>query len=222
MNPVTRETAKPLTRADALVLERAEQDFNEGLEWVRTRLRENKAHPPLVARAMEMGVMGAVSTLQMRPRYRDDVLFLLNLAHRVNAGEDAATLARDNLDRALRMRELRLVARVAEPEFAPILDRARDIFVARLPDLARMVAVPDPDTYPDLVTRAFPDEAHVLGLIAENRAAMLEIIDHFARHPRLLRIPQAWVPSLTQISRDVVEWETDRVSASVRRMYKTG
>lgn len=206
--------------ADAYILERAQRDFEEGLEFVRLRLRENTAHPTLVARAMEVGVMGAVSTLQLRPRYKDDVLFLLSLAHRVHAGEDAGTLARENLPRALRMRELALVARVREHEFQRVLDLSLDVFEARLPDLARMIAVKDPSSYGDLVRRAFPDETYVLSFVEENREIMLEIIEHFEAHPKLVRIPTSWVPSLAQATRDVINWEADCVAASVREMFR--
>lgn len=213
-------THNVVTRADELIVERAQQDFEEGLEWVRLRLRDpNRGHSTVVARAMELGVMGAVSTLQLRPRYKDDVHFLLGLAHRVNAGEDPTTLARENLPRVLRMRELALVARVREPPFQRVLDLALDVFQARLPDLARMAAVKEPASYGDLVRRAFPDAKYVLGFIEENREIMTEIVNHFETHPKLLRIPGSWVPSLASVAREVVDWETDRVTTSVRRMF---
>jgi hypothetical protein len=212
--------APAIPHADRLIMERAQEDFEEGLEWVRTRLKSpDSGHSTFVAKAMEMGVMGAVSTLQLRPRYKDDVRFLLALAHRVNAGEDALTLARENLPRALRMKELALVARVREPEFQRVLDLALDIFAARLPDLARMIAVKEPEGYPDLVRRAFPNEAYVEAFLQENREMMLEMVGHFEKHPKLLRVPNAWVPSLIDIGRDMVEWESARVIASVRTMH---
>ena len=212
--------AAPLDVTDRLILERAEQDLEEGLEWVRQRLRDpRRGHSPIVARAMEVGVMGAVSTLQLRPRYKDDVLFLLGLARRVNAGESAVDLAREHLPRALRMRELSLVARVKDAEFQPVLDLTRAIFAARLPDLARMVAVPDPASYPDLVRRAFPDPQYVVGFVEENRNLMFDIVGHVEARPRLLRLPSSWVPGLASVAREVVDWETQRVVASVRAMY---
>lgn len=212
-------THAPLPRADQLIVDRAQEDFEEGLQWIRERLRQPGRGSAFMARAMEVGVMGAVSTLQLRPRYRDDVVFLLALAHRVNAGEAPAALAQENLPRALRVRELSLVARVKEPDFQRVLDLALGIFETRLPDLGRMVAVEDPVDYPDLVRRAFPDEAYVLAFIDENRRTMIEMVDHFEKHPALLRVPDSWVPTLCAMGRDMVEWESARVGASVRAMY---
>lgn len=209
----------PLSRADTLIIERAERDFEEGLAFVRDRLRDPSRHSMLVGKAMEVGVMGIVSTLQLRPRYRHDVQFLLALAHRVNAGEDATQLARDNLDRAIRMREVALVARTKEPEFQRVLDIARTVFEARLPDLARMVAVPDPVDYPDLVRRSFDSSKHVAGFLLDNRDRMLEMTAHFEAHPKLLRIPHGWVPSLAHMTREVIEWETARVVRSVEEIF---
>lgn len=208
-----------MPRADDLILEKAQEDFEEGLAFLRERLRSGTGHPTFVARAMEAGILGAIATLQLRPRYREDVLFLLGLGHRVAAGEDAATLARENLDRALRMRELALVARVRDPAFPRVREIALGVFEARLPDLAKMVAVGEAPDYDHLVRAAFPEEAPVVAMIEENRVSMLALVEHVAGHPGILRIPASWVPSLSLVASDMIEWESARVLEAVRRIY---
>ena len=211
----------PLTPSEHLVLERAERDFEEGVEWLRHRLRQHATSggAGVIGRAMELGVAGAVGMLHLRPRHRDDVLLLLGLARRVHAGEHADSLATENLARVLRLREVGLVARVRDPDFHTALAYAQRMLAARLPDLARMTAVPQPRDYADLVVRAFPDPGYVLGFVEENRTIMREMLDHVETHPRILRVPHGWVPQITALAREVVDWEAQRIHASVRGIY---
>ncbi|HEX2022651.1 MAG TPA: hypothetical protein VHH36_08050 [Candidatus Thermoplasmatota archaeon] len=208
-----------MPRADDLILEKAQQDFEEGLAFLRERLRAGTGHPTIVARAMEAGILGAIATLQLRPRYREDVLFLLALGRRVAAGEDPATIARENFDRAIRMRELALVARVKDPAFQRVRDLALSVFEARLPDLARMVTVGEAPDYDHLVRAAFPERAPVVAMIEENRATMLALVEHVANNPGVLRIPSSWVSSLSDVASDMIEWESARVLDAVERIY---
>lgn len=209
----------PLPSADDLLARQAEIDFEEGLAFLRQRLRQNEDHPTLVARAMEGGILAAIATLQLRPRYRDDVLFLLSLAHRVARGEDPCALARANVQRALRMRELALVARVKDPAFAGVERIALGVFEARLPDLARLVVVGEAPDYDHLVRAAFPERGRVEAMVRENQGAMLALVAHVEASPGLLRIPSSWVPSLSSTAREMIEWETDRVLGGVARIY---
>lgn len=203
--------------AELILVARAREDLEAGIRYKVERIRAS-VHP-LLARAMEAGVLGAVSLIQLRERFRDDVLFLCALARRANAGEDPGTLADEHVARALRLRELALIAREKDPEFQPLLAMARDLMARRLPDLGRMVAVEDPRDYDDLVRRAFPDRSHVEDLVEDNRVRVLAIVDHVAAHPHLLRIPRAWVGKLRDVGRDVIEWETARVLKGVDEIY---
>ena len=139
----------------------------------------------------------------------------------MNAGESAQTLATDHIERVLRMRELTLLARTKEPEFRPLLDRARAFFAARLPDLARMVAIDDAKDYAELVRRAFPERKEAQDIVHANAAHVTSVVADLKTHPHLLRVPHAWVPRIAGIAHDMVEWQTARVLASVERIYAT-
>lgn len=205
------------SRAEAILAERAQRDLEEGIHHNARRIRES-GHP-FLARAMDAGVMGALSLIQLRERFKEDVRFVCELARRVNAGEDPEKLAAENIARAMRLKELALVAREKDPEFAGVVDRARAILAKRLPDLGRMVAVEDPADYDDLVRKAFPDRARVDRIVEENRVDVLAIIEHVAKHPHLLRVPSSWIPKMRDIAVEVVEWETARVKKGVDEIY---
>lgn len=205
------------TRAEALLVERAEAALEAGLQYKVERIRA--AGHPVLARAMEAGVVGAVSLIQLRERFRDDVLFLCSLARRAHAGEDPERLADENLARALRLRELALVAREKDPDFQPLLAQARDLMARRLPDLACMVAVEEPRDYDDLVRRAFPDRERVEALVEDNRVRVLRMVEHVAAHPHVLRVPRAWLGRLEGVGRDVVEWQAARVLKGLDEIY---
>lgn len=203
--------------ADTLVLLRAERDFEDGLAHARETIRQGSGR--IVAASLDALVMGAVGALELRQRMREDVRFLIGLAHRVERGEDPARLADENLARALRLKQLSLVAREKDPNFRFVLDVCRENFAKRLPDLARMVGVPEPKDYEDVVRRAFPDKAHVQAIVRDNRAFTLAITDHLERHPDLLRVPRATVPRFAAIARDMIEWQTARILRSVDEIY---
>lgn len=207
------------TRAESILVERAQLDLAAGIEYKLARIRAS-GHP-FLARAMEAGVSGAISLIQLRERFREDVLFLCSLARRANAGEDPGRLADEHLPRALRLRELSLIAREKDPAFQPLLAMARELMARRLPDLGRMVAVEDPRDYDDLVRRAFPARKHVEDLVMDNRARVLQILEHVAANPHLLRVPRSWLPKLGEVSRDVIEWETARVLRGVEDIYRS-
>lgn len=206
-----------MSDADTLVLDRAERDFEDGLAYARESIRKGSGR--LVAASLDALVMGAVGALELRQRMREDVRFLIGLAHRVAAGEDPARLAEENLARVLRLKQLALIAREKDPEFRFILDVCRENFAKRLPDLARMVTVPEPKDYEEVVRRAFPEQEHVVRLVQENREFTLAIVAHFERHPDLLRAPRALVPRVAAIARDMIEWQTARVLKSVDEIY---
>lgn len=207
-----------MPNADALILERAERDLEEGLAHTRDRIRAS--HPnPFVWRPMEAAVMGAVATIQLRHRYRGDVTLLLSLAHRVAEGADPAKLAEENIARVLHTRELALIVREKDPAFERILAGATKNFAIRLPDLAKMVKVADPADYADLVRKAFPERREVELIIQENRAFTMSVIDEFAAHPHMLRVPAGWIPKLNDLSREVIEWQTARILRALDEIY---
>jgi hypothetical protein len=206
--------------AERILLAKAEADLDAGLAHLRERLA-SEAHGPLafLARAVESAVMGGLAALELRPRLRDDVQFLVDLARRVQAGEDPERLAAENVARVLRLRELGLLVRTKDPRFQPVLDRCREDMARRLPDLAHMVAVPDPRDYDDLLLRAFPTRETPDRIVAENGALMAWIFDQADAHPELLRIPRNLVPKLTRIGRDVTRWQIDRVQRGLDEAY---
>lgn len=205
--------------ADALILQRAELDLDEGIVHARETAR---AHAPaLLKGAYEAAVMTAITTIHLRSRFREDVTFLLELAHRVNGGDDPETLARANLTRVLHEPQLAVLARHKDPEFAPLLEWSRANFAARLPDLARMVAVHAPADYDALVREAFPDRKRVDDIVEANRAHVQRVVSHLEAHPHLLRLPHAWVPRLAATAREVVDWQTERVRKGVDEIYRS-
>lgn len=209
-----------MTGAHRILLDHAERDLEEGLDHVRARLRESAKGPfAFVARGLETAVLAGLAALELRPRLREDVAFLLELCARVDAGEDPRKLAEENLAGVLRLKELGLVVRVKDPEFEPILALCRDAFAARLPDLARMARVPDPKDYDDLLVKAFPDREEPERIVRENRELMVRIVDHAERHPRLLRVPDALVPRFAELARDVTEWKTREVLRGIDEAY---
>ena len=78
----------PPDKAESLILVRAQQDLEDGIRYKVERIRAS-GHP-FFARAMEAGVTGAVSLIQLRERYRDDVRFLCALARRASLGPPCA------------------------------------------------------------------------------------------------------------------------------------
>ena len=203
-----------------ILLDHAERDLDEGLEYVRRRLKENASGPlAFLARGLEAAVMGGVSMLELRPRLREDVAFLLQLAEQVRAGADPRKLADEHLSRVLRLKELNLVVKVKDPAFQPVLDLCREAFAARLPDLARMAAVEDARDYDDLLLRAFPDRAEPEKIVRENRELMLRVFEHAERNPQLVRVPGGLMPKIAQIARDVTEWKTQQVMAGLDEAY---
>lgn len=203
-----------------ILLDHAERDLDEGLDFVRRRIRETASGPfGFVARGLEAAILAGLAALELRPRLREDVAFLLRLADEVTAGADAAKLAEENLARVLRLKELGLVVKVKDPAFQPILDLCRASFTARLPDLARMAAVPDPADYDDLLRRAFPDRADPERIVAENRELMIRIVEHAERNPHLLRMASGFVPRVAELARDVTEWKTQQVLRGIDQTY---
>lgn len=205
--------------SEELILRRAEVDLEAGIAYNVTRIRAS-GHP-IFARAMEAGVNAAIHTIRLRQQFRGDVHFVCDLARRAHAGEDPVKLADEHVARALRIKELSLIAREKDPEFQVVLRHARDLLAARLPDLGRLLAIDAPADYDDLVRRAFPERKHVESIVADNRLRVLAILDHVAQHPHLLRVPASWIPKLQGIARDLVEWETARVLEGVDEIYST-
>lgn len=203
--------------ADTLVTARAERDFEDGLAHARKTIREG--HGRIVAASLDAIVMGAVGALELRQRMREDVRFLIGLAHRVAAGEDPAKIADENLARALRLKQLALLVKENDPDFRFVLDVCRENFAKRLPDLARMVTVQDPRDYDDVVRRAFPDKAHVRQILRDNRDFTLAIVAHLERHPDLLRMPNALIPRVAVTARDMIEWQVRRIEVALDELY---
>lgn len=205
-------------RADEILLARAERDFEEGLAHARQRIRET--HGRLAAGTLDALVMGAVATLGLRSRMKDDVRHLLALAHRVAAGEPPRPLAEAEIDRVMRMKQsMGLLARVDDPEFQHVRALALDLFARRLPDLARLASVPDPVDYDDLVRKAFPDRAEVDALVQDNARTMEAIIAHLEKHPHVLRMPSGLTPKIAATARDMVAWKVGEVARGVDEIY---
>lgn len=211
---------RPHTAAERIILAKAEADLDAGLHHLRERLA-SEAHGPLafLARGVEAAVMGGITALELRPRMRDDVTFLMDLAKRVNAGEDPAILAKENIARVLRVRELNLVVRVKDPDFQPVLARCEAEMAMRLPDLGRMVAIEDPKDYDDLLLRAFPTRELPDRIVAENTALMEWIFEHALAHPHVVRLPRSLLPKLATLGRDVTRWQTARVLRGLDEAY---
>lgn len=212
--------SSPATAAERIILAKAEADLDAGLGNLRERLAKEINGPlAFLARGVEAAVMGGITALELRPRMREDVQFLMDLAKRVHAGEDPARLARENIQRVLRVRELNLVVKVKDAKFQPVVARCEAEMAKRLPDLARMVAVEDPKDYDDLLRRAFPTRELPDQIVAENTLLMDWIFAYAEANPELLRIPRSLVPKLTTIGRDVTHWQTARVKAGLDATY---
>lgn len=204
--------------ADGILIERARADFEEGLAHTRAQLKAE--HGRFVAASLDAALMSAISALRVREQMRDDVRVLLDLAHRVAKGEDADKLATDNLERVLRIKtQMHFIARDTHPDFKLVLDRSRETFAKRLPDLAKMASVQEPKDYNDLVRRAFPDREPVDRIVDENYAYVIGLLDHIERHPHLLRIPQSLVPKIAKSTREMVDWQTAKVRAGIDEIY---
>lgn len=215
--------APPLPPAHRILLDHAERDLDEGLDHVRRRLKESASGPlAFLARGLEAAVLGGVAMLELKPRLREDVAFLLRLADQVAAGADPRKLADEHVSRVLRLKELNLLVKVKDPAFQPILDLCRESFAARLPDLARMAAVPDPRDYDDLLLKAFPDRAEPEKIVAENHALMMRVIEHVERNPHLLRMPRSFTPRVAELAREVTEWKTKEVLRGLDDAYGPG
>ena len=211
---------EPATAAHRILLDHAERDLDEGLDFVRRRLKESSSGPlAFLARGLEAAVLGGVAMLELRPRVREDVALLLGLAMQVHAGADAGKLAEENVGRVLRLKELNLIVKVKDPAFQPVLDLCRESFARRLPDLALMAAVEDPRDYDDLLLKAFPDRARPELIVRENRDLMMAIVDHAEKNPQLLRMPNGFVPRVAQLAREVTEWKTEQVLKGIEEAY---
>lgn len=217
-DPMSAHTSRPASHR--ILLDHAERDLEEGLDFVRRRLKESTTGPlAFLARGLEAAVLGGVAALELRPRLREDAAFLLDLAEQVNAGADPRKLAEENVARVLRLKELNLIVKVKDPAFQPVLDLCRDAFAARLPDLARMAAVPEPRDYDDLLVRAFPDREEPERIVRENRDLMARIVEHAEKNPHLLRMPSGFVPKVAALARDVTEWKTAQVLRGIDEAY---
>lgn len=203
-------------RTRDVLVERATRDVDETLVHLRERLRADASGP---MRALETAVFSLVGLLNPRGRIAKDIDHLLDVAQRIEAGEDPRKVAREMLHDTLRLWEINLVVRVKDPLFQHILDVSERIYADRLPDFARMGAVPDATDYPDLVRRAFPDRAHADRIVDENGNEVLRIIDLAHAHPQLVRLPRAWTLKLTGIARDMVTWKIEQVRHELDEIY---
>ena len=216
----SRAHAEPRNAAHRILLDHAERDLDEGLAFVRQRLRESAKGPfAFVARGLEAAVVAGLAAIELRPRLREDVAFLLDLCAQVDAGADPRKLAEEHLARVLRLRELGLVVKVKDPAFQPVLDLCREAFAARLPVLARMARVPEPRDYDDLLVRAFPERDEPERIVRANRDLMLAIVAHAEKNPSLLRLPHALVPRVVELAREVTEWKTKEVLRGIDEAY---
>lgn len=208
----------PARDAEAILIDRAERDFEEGLAHARSRIRETNGR--IAGAALDALVMSAVTTLGARARIRHDVRDLLAIARRVAAGEDARTLAEAHLDDVLRLKQkMHLVARVDDPAFAEVRGIALELFAKRLPDLARLASVESPTDYDDLVRKAYPRRDEVDALVDDNARELHRMIDHIDAHPHLLRAPQKMVHAIAGMAREFTAWKVDAVRAGVDEIY---
>lgn len=207
-----------MTRADDILVARAEADFEDGLKHTRAEMR--RKHGLLAGATLDGLVMTAVTGLGMRSRMKEDVRHLIAVAHRVANGEDPEILADEHLAHVLRLKsQMAIIAREDDPEFQHIKKVARDLFAKRLPDLAKMVVVTGPRDYADLVRQAFPERAYVDAMVEENATAVAAIVDHLEKHPHILRMPGGFVPKVAQMAREMVVWKTADVKRGVAEIY---
>lgn len=206
------------TKTDHILIERAHQDFEDGLVHLRAHIRES--HGRFAGAALDALIMGGVSALGVRAQMRSDVRDLLAIAHKVNAGEDVRKLAEAHLDKVLRLKsKMHLIAREDDPAFKEIRARCLDLFERRLPDLAKLAAVKDPADYDDLVRKAFPDRSVVDALVSDNATAVAAIIDHLETHPHVLRMPASMAPKLAEVAREMISWKVAEVRKGVDAIY---
>lgn len=207
--------------ADAILVAHAEADLEKGLARIRARIRE--AHGPIAGPAIEALVTGAVATLRLRARRRDDARFLLALAHRVEAGEDPRELARQHLDHVLRLDDkMGFLAKDDAPEFQPVKEMALDLFARRLPDLARMASVEGPEDYDDLVRRAFPGRAAVEAIVDDNMRTVAAMVEHLEQNPHVLHAPRSLTPKLAAMARDMLAWTSTEAKRGIEEIYADG
>lgn len=200
-------------------MEHAEEDLERGIARIRARVRE--AHGPFVGSTMDALVVGAVATLRLRARRREDARFLISLARRVQAGEDPRAIAEEHVDDVLRLRDsMASLVRSHDPDLQPARALALDLFARRLPDLARLASVDDPRDYDDLVRRAFPERSHVEEVVEDNARTVAAMVDHLERHPHLLHAPRSLTPKLASIARDMVAWTTREARRGIDEIYK--
>lgn len=224
---LTRASASGLEAVDgrrslspeAILVECAERDFERGLARMRARIRE--AHGPVVGPTIDALVVGAVATLRLRSRRRDDARFLIELARRVQAGEDGERVAAEHIDEVLRLRDsMAAIARANDPDLHPAKEIATALFARRLPDLARLASVQDAVDYDDLVRKAFPDRSEVEAIVEDNLRSAERIVSHLERHPHVLRVPQSLAPRIAHTAREFIVWKGADVRRGVDEIYR--
>ncbi|HUR69096.1 MAG TPA: hypothetical protein VM370_07600 [Candidatus Thermoplasmatota archaeon] len=206
------------TCADAILVEQAERELEKGLARMRARIRE--AHGLFVGATIEAVVVGAVATLRLRSRRREDARLLLGLARRVQAGEDARAIAEQHLDHVLRLDDrMSAVVRAHDPALEPAKALALDLFARRLPDLARLASVEEAESYDDLVRKAFPQQGQVEAIVEDNARMVAAMVDHLERHPHVLHAPRSLTPKLAAMARDMIAWQVAEAKRGVAEIY---
>lgn len=204
--------------ADDILVERAQLDFEDGLTYARGRIRATYGR--IVGAALDALVMGAVTALGIRSRMRSDVRHLIDLAHRVAAGEDARRLAEEHVDEVLRLKQaMHLIAREDDPDFQHVKRLATELFADRLPDLARMADVKGAASYEEIVRKAFPDRSEVDAMVDDNAARVLAIVEHIEAHPHMLHAPRNLAGKLAATAREMVAWKVAEVRRGVAEIY---
>ena len=204
--------------ADEILAQHAEADFEVGFAHARQRIRET--HGRIVGATLDALVVGAVSTLGVRSRMRQDVRELVALAHRAAKGEDPRKLGEEHIDSILRLKsKMHLIAREDHPDFQPIMALAEGLFAKRLPDLARLVAVKEAATYDDIVRQAFPERTHVDAMVDDNAQAVAAMIEHLEKHPHVLRMPSSLTPKMAAMAREFIDWKVAEVRRGVDEIY---
>ncbi len=206
--------------ADELIIAQAEKDVEAGVGRAIELVHAGHSRP--VAIALDGLVRTAIRTLRVRERVHDEVGFVLALARRHAAGEDAATLAAEGVPELLRRKRTHLVVRVNAPSYGELVASFEAALTARLPDLARLVAVDDAADYPALLRTAFPDRAEADAILDEQAVWIREVIAHFGQHPDLLRVPRRLVARLVDTAGDMIEWQIERARADVDAAYAAG
>lgn len=208
----------PLPTARDVLVERATRDVDDTIQHLRERLREESKG---WLRALETVVFSLITLINPRGRIARDIDHLMTVAKRVEAGEDARTVAHEMLHDTLRLWELNLVIRIKDPLFQHALEVSERLYAERLPDFARMAAIENPLDYADLVRRAFPDRAYVDAIVHTNGEEVLRILTLARANPQLIRIPKSWMPKLLDIGEDMVKWKIHEVHRELDDIYKT-